>query len=500
VSSAGVGMDAAVGTAAPDLLDTPAAGPAAVRGGVLQTLSWFGGTVVGVASGAILVRHLGVIETGRYTVAVALIAIVSGVTDLGLTAVSIRELSILTGAARNSFARNLLGIRLVLSAVGVTVATLFAFAAGYGSTLTLGVALAGIALILQSAQSMMGVSLVSELRLGVVAALAFLRAVLTAGLVVALVLLGAHLLAFLAATIPVSIIVLAINARVVYGKVPLQPAFRLSQWKPVIRDVLPYSLAAAAATVYFYLAVLLVSLLASGKTLGYFSVSVRVIQVLILMPGLAIGAAFPIFSRAARDDHERLAYAVGRVVEVCLLAGVLVALCLAIGASIAVLVVAGHNFGPAAPLLAIQGVGLGASFLGAVWANALLSLHRYREILKVNLFALIFGGGLVALLVSVDGAHGAAIGTAVTEFVGAALNGTMLARVDPAFRPPLRIVPGVALAAGLAVASTVLRLPVLASVTLAAAIYVVVVLALGLVPEELLEHIPGRRRTSLSSP
>jgi O-antigen/teichoic acid export membrane protein len=237
-----------------------------------------------------------------------------------------------------------------------------------------------------------------------------------------------------------------------------------------------------------------VSLLAGGKTLGYYSVSVRVIQVLVGIPGLAIGAAFPIFSRAARDDQARLAYALGRVLEVCALAGVLLALCLAIGSSVAVDVVAGSKFAHAAPLLTIQGVGLGANFLGAVWANGLLSLHRYREILRISLAALFLGGAFVALLVVLDGARGAAIGTATGEFVFAALNGTVLARVDPAFIPPTRIVPGIALAAGLAVASTVVPLPVLASVALAAVIYIAAVLAFGLIPDELLEHLPWRRR------
>ena len=174
----------------------------------------------------------------------------------------------------------------------------------------------------------------------------------------------------------------------------------------LVRDVLPYSLAITAAAIYFYLAVVLVSLLASGKTLGYFSVSGSGGSGAPRLPALAIGAAFPIFSRAARDDRVRLKYALSRVFEVSLLAGVFVALCLAVGASVVVEVVGGPKFARAAPLLAIQGVGLGATFLGAVWANGLLSLRRYREILAINLSALVLGGGLVAALVSIDGAQG----------------------------------------------------------------------------------------------
>jgi O-antigen/teichoic acid export membrane protein len=256
----------------------------------------------------------------------------------------------------------------------------------------------------------------------------------------------------------------------------------------VIGDVLPYSLAVAVGTLYFYLALILVSLFSNTDAVGYFGVSARVIQVLLVVPGLAVGGAFPIFSRAARDDRIRLEYALGRVFEVSLILGVLVALCLAIGSSFVIEVVAGPKFAPAATILAIQGVGLAASFSGAVWSNGLLSIGRYRAILTISLSALVGGGVLVAVLVSIDGAKGAAIGTAVGELMIALLTGAALARADPALRPPLRVVPAVALAAALAVASTVVGVPVLVSVAIAFVIYTAVVFALGAIPEELTEQ------------
>ena len=45
--------------------------------------------------------------------------------------------------------------------------------------------------------------------------------------------------------------------------------------------------------------------------LGNFSASFRMIEVLTLVPGLVVGSAFPIFARAAKDDRERLGYALG---------------------------------------------------------------------------------------------------------------------------------------------------------------------------------------------
>jgi O-antigen/teichoic acid export membrane protein len=482
--------DASGGPPASELLDTSAAGPAAIRGGSFRIVAYVGGTIAGVLSTALLFRHLGVVDTGRYSIAISLVAIVAGLSDLGLTAIGVRELSVHTGAARDAIARNLLGLRIVLSAAGALLVTAFAAIAGYGATVTLGVGLAGIGLILQSSQSTLAISLISDLKLGWVAAFEFLRALLNAVLIVALVLAGAQLLAFLTVTIPVGVVVLALNVWVVRGRTPLKPAFHSAGWWRLVRDVLPYSAAVAAATLYFYLAVILVSLLASSTTLGYFSVSSRVIQVLLVMPGLAVGAAFPIFARAARDDRARLAYALGRVFEVSLLVGVLVSLSLAVGASVVIAVVGGPKFEPASTVLAIQGVGLGASFVGAVWAYGLLSLGRYREILAINLFALVVGGVLVAVLVLADGARGAAIATAVDELGLAVLSGAAVARAERALTPPLRILPPVALAVALAAATTLIDIPVIASVALAAAVYLAAVLALGVVPEEVLERLP----------
>ena len=110
-----------------DLLGTPAAGSAAVRGGALRAAAFLVSSAVGVLTAALLFRHLGVADTGKYTLAIVLSAVVTGLTDLGLTAVGIRELTVLHATERALFSRNLLGLRLLLTTVGVIGITIFAF-------------------------------------------------------------------------------------------------------------------------------------------------------------------------------------------------------------------------------------------------------------------------------------------------------------------------------------------------------------------------------------
>ena len=116
----------------------------------------------------------------------------------------------------------------------------------------------------------------------------------------------------------------------------------------LLAPVLSYAVAVAASALYFRVAILLVSLLTNGHQLGYFSLSFNVMAALFSIPALLVTAAFPIFSRAARDDHARLAYAIERVFEVSVIAGAWMSLAIALGAHFAIEVLGGAGFAPAA--------------------------------------------------------------------------------------------------------------------------------------------------------
>ncbi|MDQ3722180.1 MAG: oligosaccharide flippase family protein [Actinomycetota bacterium] len=481
------------GSLAADLLSTPEAGPAAIRGGALRVASFAAGSLFTIAAGALLFRHIGVVDTGRYTTALSLGAVVTGFTDLGLTAVGIRELATLQGERRARLARNLLGIRIALTLVGVAFVTAFAFIA-YGPPLGFGVLITGAGVLVANVQTTLTVPLMADLRLGWVSALDLGRVLVTTALIVLFVVLGAGLLPFLTTPAIAAACVLVPTAVLIRADIPLRPAFELHCWRALIVPVFTYSIAVAAATLYFRIAIVLVSLLTSGAQLGYFSLSFRIVEALFAIPGLLVGAAFPIFARAARDDPARLGYAISRVFEVSLIVGAWVSLSLAVGAPLAVDLIGGERFAPAAPILAIAALGLGAAFVNAVWAFGMLSLHLHRLILAVALGSVAALAAVVAVLVVIDGARGAAIGTAAVEVGAAIAAGVMLVRGRPHLRPRLSIVPKVGVAALLACAPLLLVSGVPIGVELLAStlIYGVALLVLRAFPDELRELWPAR--------
>jgi O-antigen/teichoic acid export membrane protein len=473
-----------------DVLSTSAAGPAAVRGGALRVGGFIVGALVSVLSAALLFRHLGRTGTGRYVTALSLVAIVGAVSDFGLTAVGVRELARSRAAERWALARDLLGLRITLTVVGSVVVIAVAWAA-YSSTLAAGVALACGGLLLQATQDNFALPLVLELRYGWVSALDLARQVLTTALVALLVVLGASLVPFLGISIPVGAALLLATAALVRGVRTLSPTFSLTRWRVFTRGMLPYSAAVAAAALYFRVSVLLVSALSSAIQLGYFSASFRIIEVLTIVPALLAGSAFPIFARAARDDHDRLGYALGRVFDVSVIAGAWVAVSVAVGAPLAIAIVGGAEFKPAVPVLAIQGVALGAMFVSLVWAYALLSLGLYRQILSISVGALVLTALLVAPLVALDGARGAAIGVAVAEIAAAVAQCLVVVRSRPQLRPSLRVLPRVAVAAALGLVPLAFSgVPTIARLVISTALFGLVLLVGRAFPPELIDLLP----------
>jgi len=479
-----------------DILDAASAGRLATRGGALRVGSYLGGALAGLGAAALLYRHLGVIEVGRYGLILALVAIVAAFSDLGLTAVGIRSASTETPAGRSAMLRDLLGLRLALTVAGIGAIALACLAI-YPSIVALGVLIGGVALLLQECLDNYQISLVVDLRMGWVAAIGLAGSVGAAVLTAALVFAGAHLLTFVAIAIPVAAAGAAAAARLARDDRSLLPSFSLERWRALFARSIVYSAAVAAGVLYFYSAIVITSLLANGHQLGYFQLSFRVTTVLTGIPGLLAISAFPIFSRAARDDLGRLGYALGRVFEVSLLVGAWVALSLAVGARFAVELVGGsastHNFLPAAPVLSFQAVALGGTFMGSVASFGLLSLGLNRQILLLNVTGLVGAVALMCVLVPLDGAQGAAIGTMIGEVGAAAAGWVVLGTTHAELWPPLRVVPRIALATIVGAAPVLLTSwPVLTRVMLSSVLYGAIVLATKAFPRELLDLLPAR--------
>lgn len=479
---------------AADVLDSAQAGRLVVRGGALRGAGFAAGTLLSVLGAAVLTRHLGPRDYGRYQSVVGLVAIVQVMTDVGLATLGTREFAQRRGADRVEFVRLLLGLRMVLTGLGVGLAALAALALGDDGQMVAGAALAGLGLLVVVIQGTLAIPLNVELRMGAVTALDVLRQALVVALTVGLVAAGAGIVPFLAMTIPVHLVLLVLTARLVRDGVPRRPSFDRRRWAALLRPTLTFSLATAVGVIYVYTALLLTGLVTSAAQTGQFAAAFRVYVILAAVPGVLVTTAFPVLARAARDDRARLASAVQRLAEGAALLGGATGLGTIVGAPAIVEVVAGPRYHDAIAVLRIDGVALLLTFVIAPWGFTMLADHRQRPLLAANLLAFATSALTVLVLARGHGAQGAAWGTLLGECVLAAAYYVALAQGERALRPgtrrALRVIP----AFGVGLLPLATGLPSVPATALSLGLYAGAALVLRAVPTEALALLSRRGR------
>lgn len=478
-------------TEQPDVLASPEAGRLAIRGGVLRVGGYVGGIALALVSTPLLARHLGVEDFGRYVTVLSLIAIVALISDAGLTVVGLREYAARDAAARTRLVRNLVGLRALIAALGAAAATAFALAAGYSGAMVVGTVLVGVGLVFTVVQQAYTVPLQMDLRFGLVTALDLIRQALTVLAIVALVLAGAGLVEFLAIPVPVAFAVAVATMLAIRRRAVVRPAFDWDEWRYLTREALPVAVASTIGSFFYRIAIIMMSVLATAEQTGFFSASFRVVEAIIMVPGLVVAAAFPIVARAAHDDHERLAYSLQRLFDIGVILGAWTAVCVVLGAGPIMAFVGGSDFDPAEPVLRVQGIALASSYLVAVWASGLWALREQRALAWANVVGVGTAAGLTAALIPRFGALGAAIAMTIAEVLLAAIYAFVLTRNRPNLRPSLTVVPKTLAAAAPALALWLAPLPDVLDVVLATALFYVVLLALRGVPAELVNAVRG---------
>jgi O-antigen/teichoic acid export membrane protein len=458
----------------------------------MRLIGYFVGLALALVSAPLLTRHLGVVDFGRFVTISSLIVIVTILADAGLTTVGVREYAVRDAEGRHRLMRNLVAVRLVVAAIGGMGAVLFAVGAGYGAVLVAGTAFAAVGLVFTMAQRTYLIPLTAELRLGLATILDLLRQALTTVGIVVLVIAGAGLLAFFLVAIPVGIAVLAATLFTIRDH-GIRPRADRDEWQYLLAETLPAAAASVLASLFYRVAIVMMSIIATAAQTGYFSASFRVVEVFVAVPSLIVGSAYPVLSRAADTDEVRLSYWFQRLFEVCVILGAWTALALAGGAEPVIDFIGGGDFAPAVPVLQIQGLALAATFLVALFGGTLWVVRAKRALVFGNLGGVATAIILTGVLVPIAEAKGAAIAMTCAETLLATSLGIALLRSRPELRPSLGVLPKIlaGLAAGVAVLLAPLPTPV--GVVLGSVAYFGVLLVLGGIPAEIWTALPLHR-------
>src|ERR1039458_3015528 len=105
--------------AAEDVLSSGEAGGRVIRGSAWRVGANGAGFGLGLATATLLLRHLGVAESGRYVTVLSLVAIPIYVADIGLNVAGSRELTLRAPEDRRALIANILGQRMAIMPIGL---------------------------------------------------------------------------------------------------------------------------------------------------------------------------------------------------------------------------------------------------------------------------------------------------------------------------------------------------------------------------------------------
>jgi O-antigen/teichoic acid export membrane protein len=474
----------------------PDGGERAIRGGAIRVAGYLMGVVVSLAGATILVRHLGIVGFGRYATVTSLIAIVGGISEAGISLYGIREFAARPDRERRLLMANLLGLRLALTLLGVTCAIGFAIAVGYREALVLGTVLVGAGLLVQVAADVMSIPLQAQLRLGRMTAADLSRRLTAVLLVGALALAGAGLVPLLAVSLGSGLAALALLVRMVRGSLALRAGWDRRAWRRLLVDTLPSAIATSIGAIYFYVTIIVMSLVASASQTGLFATSFRVTQVALGIPILLLTAIFPMMSRQGADWSSSAGEIVGKVFRVAAICGLWMSLTMLLGASFIMTLVAGHQGSGAVSVLRIQGAVLTVSFISASSALTLISMRRFRSMISISASALALNIVLDLVLIGPLGARGAALADVIAETIAAIGLTAIVIRAVPQHRITASAAPPLVLAAALSASVLLLPIGSIGRVVCATIIYFGVLTLTRSIPGELITAV---RRARISS-
>jgi O-antigen/teichoic acid export membrane protein len=425
-----------------DLLDTPEAERIAARGALQRVAGHAAGVAISVLAAALLFRHLGVADAGRYVVVTSLATVAVQLADAGLTSVATRELALRGNEPGRRLLDELLGLRLLLAGVGVGAAVVLALVFGWGAELVLGAFASGIGAALVAFAHNIGALLGSRLRWGAVAAVDIVRNAASAATVVVLVAGGATLAAFFAAPVAGGVAALILTLALTRARRLPRPRRGLRRAHAAVADLLPLALAVAVTVVYLRTAMIVTSLVASPDETGTFAAAFRVVEVAAVLPALVFGSLLPVFVRAGADRarHARLAR---RSLAGAALAGFVAAAALVLAAPLVIDVVGGAAFARSTDVLRIEAIAFGLSFVTAALTCTLLSLRRHRAMLAAGAAGLGAVTAATALLAPAIGAAGSALACIIGELIWLSA-AALLTRRSVALARPLSLQEGVA--------------------------------------------------------
>lgn len=393
-------------------------------------------TVLALVGIGFITRYLGKEGFGDYSTVLAFFAFFGAVADLGLYAITAREIS-REGADERKILGNAFAIRLVSSVVVFLITPLLIYFLPYSSSVKMGILLAAASFVFSSTYMVLNGVFQKNLAMDKVATAEVIGKLIQIGIIILAVRGDLGFIAIISSILIAMIFNFTVVLVLVQKYVPLKLQFDFPYWKKFLRQAAPLGVSAIVIFIYFKVDTILLSILKTNAEVGIYNAAYKVIENISFFPAMIIGLMFPMFSRHIFSDKKQFTHLANETLKVFLMLVVPIVIGGLFLAEPIINLIGGSAFLEAANTLRILIFALAFIFFGGFFNNILIASNHQKKMLWMLVGCAIFNVSANILFIPTYSYTASAIISTLTEFF-VALMGFILTVKYVGYRPTFK--------------------------------------------------------------
>lgn len=361
-----------------------------------------------------VVRRLGDVHFGRYSAALAYVALCSMFTDLGTSALSVREM-----ARRQEniawMVPDIVALRAVLSLVAIVGLTLSAWLLGKTPDMILGIFIASCGLLLYAFQGPLDSAMIAQERLDFSSAFRLLNQIVFVVLGTILLVVGAGYIGLLLASLG-GVLAMGLASAYVVSRV-LRLRFERPnprRWWSLLKGGFPFGVKGVADRFARRFDTVFMSFVLTEAAVGWYNVPYNLITMMMLLAHSLSLSMYPTMVKEYDSGRGSIQGTVQRALRYLLL----ISLPLAVGGMLLadriIVLLYGQEFAPAIPVMQVMVWLLPSMFLAEILGCTNSTMHLEKKAAVANVVKALIGVALNVALIPRLGVVGAAIAMLVT--------------------------------------------------------------------------------------
>ena len=380
------------------------------------------GTILALVSIGFITRYLGKEGFGDYSTVLAFFAFFSAISDLGLYAISTREIS-RPGSDEKNILGNVFAIRLTASLLVLAASPILIYFFPYSAGVKAGIIVAALAYLFASGYSVLIGLFQKRLAMDKVAIGEFIGKVVQLATVVLVVRSNFGFLAVVSSLFFNMLVSFAVIYFLSRKYIVFSLRFDWPAWKKFLKESYPVGISAIIVFAYFKLDTILLSILKTSADVGIYNVAYKVVENVAFFPAMFVGLVMPIMSRYIFSERHKFEKVADKTFKVFLiLAAPLVVGTIFLAKNIVGLI-GGAGFEESTLVLRILAFAMAFLFFGNFFINVIIAGNQQRKLIAILFFCAVFNISLNLVLIPRYSYNGAAVTSSLTEFLVVVLSG-----------------------------------------------------------------------------